>query len=209
MSNKKIAIFAVGATLIALPVFIFAANINATPISNPGQHGLMTVGRGMFLGGPERHATSTIPMPPKDGNETLTVPVAINKVEISGNGETLIIGTVVSIGSGSMTVGSWGGIWNINIVTSTKFMPAGNTVADIKTGDAVEVQGVASKTANWTIDANIVRDTTDQTKNVNATAHPAVLNQRQIQKLQEQYRQLMEKLQQLIQAKNQLDQGKR
>jgi hypothetical protein len=209
MSNKKIAIFAAGATLIALPFFIFAADTNATPTSNPKQHGLMPVGRDMFLGGPERHATSTIPMPPKDrGNATSTIPVA-NMVEVGGNGEARIIGTVVSTGSSTITVGSWGGIWNINIVTSTKFMPAGNTIANIKTGDVVEVQGVASKTANWTIDANIVRDTTNQTKNVDAIAHPAMLNQGQIQKLQEQYRQLMVRLQQLIQAKNQIDQGKR
>lgn len=209
MSTKKITICAIGGTLLALPFFIFAANISGNQGSNPGQHGPMIAGRNLTPREPGYLATSTIPVFPRDkGNATSTVPIP-NMVEISGKGEAMIIGTVASTGSGTLTVTSWGGNWTINIVTATKFAPAGNAIANIATGDTVEIQGTANKTANWTVDANVVRDSTNQAKNIAATtlAHPA-LNQGQIQKLQEQYKQLMAKLQQLIQTKNQLGQGK-
>ena len=71
-------------------------------------------------------------------------------------------GTIASIGSGSLTVTSWGGTWTVSVPSSAEILPAaaGNDLTQFKVGDFVGVQGTVDSTNNWTIDATLVRDWT-------------------------------------------------
>lgn len=96
-------------------------------------------------------------------------------LEIGPNGNTLLRGTLVSVGSNVLTVQSWGGNWTINVVTNTEVLPKiTGTSADISNfaaGDFIGVQGTANQSSAWTIDAKIVRDwTVRQTANQNRQA---------------------------------------
>lgn len=79
-------------------------------------------------------------------------------LEITGTGKAMLRGTVDSVGSGSLTVKSWGGDWTINISSSTKLNPT--DMSQFKAGDLVGIQGTVHQGANWTIDASLVRDWT-------------------------------------------------
>lgn len=82
-------------------------------------------------------------------------------VEIGPAGRTLLRGTVGAVGTNSLTVKSWGGDWVINISSDTKLTPRAD-LAQFAVGDFVGVQGVASQSAAWTIDAKLVRNWTDK-----------------------------------------------
>ncbi len=89
-------------------------------------------------------------------------------VQISPNGNVLLRGTVVSVGSNSLAIKSWAGDWTINISPSTEFMPNTN-ISQFKTGDFIDVQGYVNQNGSWTIDATSVSDLT-QNQNQNQTS---------------------------------------
>ncbi len=78
-------------------------------------------------------------------------------VNIGPAGQTLLRGTVKTIGTNSLTVTSWGGDWIINVSSDTKVRPVSD-LTKFKVGDFVGVKGNVNQSAAWTIDANLVRD---------------------------------------------------
>lgn len=95
-----------------------------------------------------------------------TAPTAVSGnppmvVQIGPGGRTLLRGTVSAVGTNALTVKSWGGSWVINIASSTKLMP-GSSISQFAAGDFVGVNGIASQTADWTIDATLVRNWTER-----------------------------------------------
>lgn len=92
---------------------------------------------------------------------TATPPHSMPMVlQVGPGGKALLRGTVDSVSSGSLAVTSWGGVWTINVPSTAKVMPSGTALTDFKTGDSVGVQGAVNTSANWTIDATLVRDWT-------------------------------------------------
>jgi len=83
-------------------------------------------------------------------------------LQIGPEGRVLMRGTIASVASGVLTVTSWGGVWTVNVSPETKVLPvaAGNDLTQFKAGDFVGVMGVVSQSANWTINATLVRDWT-------------------------------------------------
>ncbi len=81
-------------------------------------------------------------------------------LQIGPKGETLLRGTIDSVASGVLTVKSWGGVWTINVPSSSEVLPvaAGKDLTQFKVGDFVGISGIASQSAGWTIDAKVVRD---------------------------------------------------
>ncbi len=90
---------------------------------------------------------------------TTTQPMLL---QVNRAGKTLIRGTIASVASGTMTVNGWGGVWTVNIPTSAEILPVtvNKDVTQFKVGDFVGISGTMSQSAQWTIDANIVRDWT-------------------------------------------------
>jgi hypothetical protein len=83
-------------------------------------------------------------------------------LQVGPAGKVLMRGTIASVASGALTVTSWGGVWTVNVGSGAEVLTAaaGNDLTQFKTGDFVGVQGTVSKSANWTIDATLVRDWT-------------------------------------------------
>ncbi|MBU6500363.1 MAG: hypothetical protein KGJ89_00845 [Patescibacteria group bacterium] len=77
-------------------------------------------------------------------------------------GRVLLRGTIDSVSANLLTVKSWGGDWTVNVGSGAEVLPvaAGNDLTQFKTGDFVGVQGTVSQSANWTVDATLVRDWT-------------------------------------------------
>ncbi len=120
---------------------------------NTKKYIILTTATALLMGGAmmvsaENTATTTVVKPEK--------PMV---VEIGPGGRTLLRGTVTVVGTNSLTVKSWGGDWTINISASTKLAPK-TDVSQFQVGDFVGVQGLASTTALWTIDATLVRNRT-------------------------------------------------
>ena len=110
--------------------------------------------------------SSTMVVFAEDSNKQLIKPVHVEEmkatqmvVQIGPEGRTLLRGTIETIGSGSLTVKSWGGNWIVNISSSTKLMPT-TDMSKFKTGDFVGVQGMATTSGTWVIDASLIRDWT-------------------------------------------------
>ncbi|HVO28884.1 MAG TPA: hypothetical protein VMT81_02805 [Candidatus Paceibacterota bacterium] len=84
-------------------------------------------------------------------------------LQVSQTGSVLMRGTVASVGTGSLTVNGWGGVWTVNVPSSAQILPAsmGTDVSQFQAGDFVGVQGTVDQTGSWTIDATLVRDWTD------------------------------------------------
>ncbi len=97
-------------------------------------------------------------------------------VNIGANGAALVRGTIASISNGVITVTSWGGVWTVDVASGTQIIPAaaGNDITKFQTGDFIGVQGNINQTANWTINATVVRDWT----------YRAAINQEQKQNVQ-------------------------
>lgn len=82
-------------------------------------------------------------------------------LEIGPAGRTLLRGTVVAVGTNSLTVKSWGGDWVVNVSASTKLAPR-TDIAQFAVGDFVGVNGTVSQSAAWTIDATLVKNWTER-----------------------------------------------
>lgn len=100
------------------------------------------------------NAPTTATTPPTPAEQML--------LQVGTAGKVLMRGTIASEASGVLTVTSWGGTWTVNVGASAQVLPvaAGNDLSQFKTGDFVGVQGMVSQSANWTIDATLVRDWT-------------------------------------------------
>jgi hypothetical protein len=81
-------------------------------------------------------------------------------LDVGAGGKVLLRGTIDSVSSGSITVKSWGGDWTVTIPSSAALLPQGSSVSSFQTGDFVGVQGSIDQSANWTVDASLVRDWT-------------------------------------------------
>ena len=83
-------------------------------------------------------------------------------LEVGPAGKVLLRGTIASVSSGNLTVTGWGGVWTINVGSSAEILPASvaNDLTQFKAGDFVGIQGTINQSANWTIDATVVRDWT-------------------------------------------------
>lgn len=95
---------------------------------------------------------------------TLTPKDAKNTVQIGPKGNALIRGTVNAVGTNSITVNSWGGLWTVVIDSSTEIIPKSTTtpLGAIKQGDFVGVNGKIDTAQAWTVNARVVRDTDAQ-----------------------------------------------
>ncbi len=81
-------------------------------------------------------------------------------LQVGPKGNVLLRGTVDSAASGTVTVKSWGGEWTVNVPSSAEVLPKGVAVESYKQGDFVGVQGTVDSTANWTVNATLIRDWT-------------------------------------------------
>jgi len=81
-------------------------------------------------------------------------------LEVGPGGKVLMRGIVGSVSTTSLTVKSWGGDWIVQVSGSSEILPKAANLVDFKQGDFVGVQGVVNQSANWTVDAEIVRDWT-------------------------------------------------
>jgi len=108
-------------------------------------------------------ATTTPPVP-SSSHASTSLPLKSERqvLQVGPEGKVVMHGKVASVDNGSLTVNSWGGPWTVNVGSKTKILPAtaGNDLTKFKTGDFVGVYGTVSKSANWTIDATLVRDWT-------------------------------------------------
>ncbi len=81
-------------------------------------------------------------------------------LQVGAAGRVLLRGTIDSVSATSITVKSWGGDWTVNVPTTASVLPQGVVLSEFKTGDFVGVQGTVNSSANWTVDATLVRDWT-------------------------------------------------
>lgn len=109
------------------------------------------------LAGAQTTSTSGTATPP-------LTPKVQQVVEINPAGRALLRGTVVSVGSGSLVVKSWGGNWTVNVTDATEVIPkATGTSADLSkfsAGDFVGVNGSIIEGQAWTIEAKVLRNWT-------------------------------------------------
>lgn len=90
-------------------------------------------------------------------------PQVMQKVlEIKPNGSVLIRGTVSAVGSDSVTVKTWGGAWTVKVSSTTELITTDKTLSSIAVGDYVGVQGTISETADYTVDAKVLRNRTEK-----------------------------------------------
>ena len=93
--------------------------------------------------------------------QTTTTP-AQQIIQIGAAGKVLLRGTISSVAAGVITVNSWGGAWTVDVPSTAQVLPVSvnNDITQFKTGDFIGVQGTVSTSANWTINATLVRDWT-------------------------------------------------
>ena len=108
---------------------------------------------GLFASASVAFAQTTATTP----TATVSEPMVLN---VSAAGRVLLRGTVVSTGSGMVTVKSWGGEWTVNVPSTAKVLPSGATLSSFQTGDFVGVQGTVDSSSNWTVNATLIRDWT-------------------------------------------------
>ncbi len=86
------------------------------------------------------------------------------QLEIGPAGRATIRGTLVSVGSDSLVLKSWGGNWTIRVSSSTEILPkvvatsSPVGLAAFTAGDFVGVNGRVVTDQNWTVDAKVVKD---------------------------------------------------
>ena len=83
-------------------------------------------------------------------------------VSINKDGKALVRGTIAAIANGTITVKSWGGDWTVLVGAGTQILPVetGSDITGFQVGDYVGAQGTIDQSANWTVDATLVRDWT-------------------------------------------------
>ncbi len=98
-------------------------------------------------------------------HKTSSIPLGM-RIQIAITGKAHLEGTVQSIGANSFTVNTWGGVWTITTSTSTKYTHK-SSIASIRIGDQVKVQGTISPTATNTV---IAKQVDNKTNKKNATS---------------------------------------
>jgi hypothetical protein len=93
---------------------------------------------------------------------TTSVKAQLPILQVGSGGKVMLRGTIASISGNSLTVTSWGGPWTVNVDSGAEILPtaANKDITKFKTGDFIGVQGTVSQSANFTINATIVRDRT-------------------------------------------------
>ena len=81
-------------------------------------------------------------------------PVIIN---IDPNGNVLLRGKILSVGTDSLSVKSWGNPWAIKVNLDTKIASQTGKLADFKVGDFIGVQGSINE-ADFSITAKVLRE---------------------------------------------------
>jgi len=81
------------------------------------------------------------------------------RVQIALTGKAHITGTVESVSSSGFNVKTLGTTWNVAVGTSTKFTHK-HTLANIRVGDTVKVQGKLSSTTSLALTATLVDNKT-------------------------------------------------
>lgn len=84
----------------------------------------------------------------------VTAPMMIN---IGPNGNVMLRGAIVSVGTDSLVVKSWGGSWTVKVSADTKVISINKLLSDFKADDIVGVLGSISEDGNFVIDARILR----------------------------------------------------
>lgn len=79
-------------------------------------------------------------------------------VDIDRDGTALVRGVVQSVGTTSLSIGSWGGTWTIRIAPDSVVTPS--RLAGFMPGDFVGAFGVVSAAEAFTINASVVRNWT-------------------------------------------------
>ncbi len=93
------------------------------------------------------------------------VPFAM-RLQINMTGKVDLQGTVQTIGANSFTVNTWGGTWVINTASTTKYTHQ-NSIASIRVGDVVRVNGKVSTTTTNTV---LAKQINNKTYKKNATS---------------------------------------
>ncbi|MEK9181408.1 MAG: hypothetical protein AAB786_00065 [Patescibacteria group bacterium] len=78
-------------------------------------------------------------------------------VNIGPSGNVLLRGKIVSVGTDTINVKSWGGSWTVEVTPATKIMSPTKSLADFKADDIVGVMGEMSADGDFIINAKIVR----------------------------------------------------
>ncbi len=95
------------------------------------------------------------PAPSPTPTAVLTAPMVL---DIGPKGNVMLRGEVVSVGTDSLVVKSWGGSWDIGVSTTTKIVSINKVLPDFKAGDFVGVLGKVSQDGDFIIDARILRE---------------------------------------------------
>ncbi len=83
-------------------------------------------------------------------------------LEIGPRGKVLLRGTIESVSADSLTVKGWGGIWTVNVPTTSKILPNGVSLSNFQQGDFVGIEGTVDQSSSWTVSAELVRDWTER-----------------------------------------------
>jgi|SRR3989344_1601127 len=78
-------------------------------------------------------------------------------INIGPNGNVLLRGKIVSVGTDSLVVKSWGGSWTIEVATTTQILSINRLLTDFKPDAFVGVQGSISQDGDFVINARILR----------------------------------------------------
>ncbi len=88
------------------------------------------------------------------------------RLEIGPRGNAFLRGTLVSVGSSSVIVKTWGGNWTILVSQETEILPritgAISDISYFETGDYIGVQGAVDTSLPFTIHAKVLRDRTER-----------------------------------------------
>ncbi|MBX4200919.1 hypothetical protein KW786_02200 [Candidatus Parcubacteria bacterium] len=112
---------------------------------------LLAGGASLVVAEENRVPAGTVVLPGAPSTEKQMV------LEVGPKGNVLLRGTVVSVGTATVVVKSWGGDWTVNVSSSTQLLPL-SAMSQFKVGDFVGAQGMMNTGAAWTVDAKVVRD---------------------------------------------------
>lgn len=112
---------------------------------------VVTIG-GMMGATALAESISSGPGSPSSGSVS---PMIIN---IGPSGRILMRGVVESSGADSITVKSWGGIWQVKVSSATEVISMNRAVSDFQAGDFMGVLGTIASDGSFVIDATIVRE---------------------------------------------------
>src|SRR3990167_8361076 len=85
--------------------------------------------------------------------QTPTTPSATGPmmVNIGPSGQALMRGTVESVGVDHLMIKSWGGIWRVNISTTTQLITQNKVLTDIVVDDFVGVLGTIKEDGSFAL----------------------------------------------------------